>query len=87
MSEKSENQLTELEERILESANAGKPLWVHDGTAWYIASFVKLEKQRLAIPDDDLGKTRGGLTYDLERKRLARVKGGRDLEKLEHPWV
>jgi hypothetical protein len=87
MTEETKNQLTELEERVLESASAGKPLWVRDGKSWYIATFVKLEKERLALPDGDLGHARGGLTYDLERKRLERMKGGRDLEKLEHPWV
>jgi len=85
MTEKTSEQLTELEERVLESANAGKPLWVHDGTAWYIASFVKLEKKRLAIPDGDLGHTRGGLTYDLEKARMKRFTGRNDLEQRRPP--
>jgi len=85
MSEQITEQLTELEECILESANAGKPLWVHDGKSWYIAAFVKLEKKRLAIPDGDLGKTRGGLTYDLEKARMKRFTGRNALEQRRPP--
>ena len=53
MTEENSEQLTELEACILESANAGKALWVKDAKSWYIAAFVKLEKERLAIPDGD----------------------------------
>jgi len=83
MTEEKQDQLTELEELVLESANAGKSLWVHDGKSWYIAAFVKLEKKRLAIPDDDLGKTRGGLTYDIEKARMKRFTKRGGLEKAE----
>jgi hypothetical protein len=87
MTEKISDQLTELEECVLESANAGKPLWVHDGKTWYVASFVKLEKQRLAIPDGDLGKTRGGLTYDLEKARMKKPTGRGSLEQVRPPFA
>lgn len=75
-------QLNELEECILESANAGKPIVIRDGKLFYILTPMTIEKDGRAIPDDDLGRVRGGLQYELGKGRLKKPFGDRELEQI-----
>lgn len=81
-------ELNELEECVLESATAGKPILIRDGKLYYILTTKTVEKDGRAIPDGDLGRTRGGLHYELGKGRLKKATGGDDLESaIVYPWV